>query len=307
MASSEEANLQGFGSSLLGASNASAPTLAMQAKAGYEIVFDREGNAWTFGPTLAEARILRYPRAGFDAAGAVAPDRELWVTQIDCIGTRAMAFGPNGSLWVAACGALQRLDADTLATPSATVDADATLSGLDDIQDLAFDGAGNLWVADAGYVKRYDAARLTGSTATAADAVLTVRNAENTGDLTASYLAFDGDGDLWIVDFGGNRLAEVKASALTSVGSANAVPAVTIALDVQALLARPAFDDAGGLWVSYRRGQVARIAPSALSVSTDAGAPTTPDVVLSSPTIGYAANVAFFPAAAGLPLYHAHD
>lgn len=302
--SSEEANLQGFAAASLGASNASPPALAMDAKAGGDIAFDRDGNVWTFGPTLAEAPLLRYPHTAFAASGPALPDRELVLADQPCTTLHAMAFAPKGSLWVSSCGVVLRYDAATLAAASGEVSADAIISNLDDNGDVAFDRAGNLWVTDAGLVKRYDLSRLAASTGAAADAVFTVRNASDTADLAASNLLFDADGDLWIVDFGGNLLSEVKASALAGVGAHSVPSSVTIALSVTALLSRPAFDDAGALWISYQRGSVARVAPEALLVSTDAGAPTTPEVILSSSTIGYASNVAFFPAPAGLPLYH---
>jgi hypothetical protein len=52
---------------------------------------------------------------------------------------------------------------------------------------------------------------------------------------------------------------------------------------------------------------MARIAPTDLDDSTDGGSPTTPDVVIDADFIGYSGKVAFFPAAADLPLYHSYQ
>jgi streptogramin lyase len=117
-------------------------------------------------------------------------------------------------------------------------------------------------------------------------------------------LTFDADGNLWITDFGGNFVAELAAEDLDGDGEATVVAESSIVLSVSALLNRPAFDDEGGLWISHSAGRVVRIAPADLQVSTGAGDPTAPDVVLSGEGIGNTANVAFFPAPAGLPLYH---
>jgi hypothetical protein len=50
---------------------------------------------------------------------------------------------------------------------------------------------------------------------------------------------------------------------------------------------------------------VARLAPDQLRTSSAVGVPAVPERVITSPDVGRAGNVAFYPAPRGLPLYHA--
>ena len=77
---------------------------------------------------------------------------------------------------------------------------------------------------------------------------------------------------------------------------------VHVTVDVEAVMSRAAFDDEGALWLSLAAGKFGKLTPTQLAVTSDAGAPTTPEIVLSSPDVRYANGIAFFPAASGLPL-----
>jgi hypothetical protein len=66
-----------------------------------------------------------------------------------------------------------------------------------------------------------------------------------------------------------------------------------------------AFDDSGGLWLGGAPGTLARLAPDQLRTSSAPGVPAVPERVITSPDVGRAGNVAFYPAPRGLPLYHA--
>jgi streptogramin lyase len=203
-----------------------------------------------------------------------------------------------------------QIDKMTLESGSTTLralDPGVVISGLSaNNQDLAFDTDGNLWVVDDGKIVRFNAGRLAASDSDAPDLTLTVRDSGDNQDLVIDYLTFDANGNLWGSDFAGNTLARVAVAALDADGDVTVVSEVSLVLSVTALLNRPAFDDAGGLWISYSNGQLIGLEAATLLISSFTGSPTAPDVVLQGNNVGSIGNVAFFPAAAGLPLYHAH-
>ena len=299
------ARLLAFASSTLRASGTPAATVAAQSPAGSEVAFDRDGNLWSQGGTTADPTLVRFPSAILGTSGTKAWDVGITVPSIACIPTvRAIAFDRNGNLWLSACGGrVVQLGASQLAVTGDVTPA-IVLTGLTANEDLAFDTGGNLWMAVAGLLERRDVAHLAASGAPPADRTLTCRNSTNSQMLSATSLAFDRSGNLWGVDFGSNTFFQVRASDLAGTGSATVTAAVSIVVDVLAVLDRPAFDDAGGLWFAYRAGRIARLSPAQLMTSVPAGSAPTPEVVLTSPDIGSAKSVAFFPAAAGLPLYH---
>ena len=59
-------------------------------------------------------------------------------------------------------------------------------------------------------------------------------------------------------------------------------------------------DDRGGVWTALSARVLGRIPPEALGTGGD----TTPVPMLEDPDGGYVGGLAFFPAAADLPLYH---
>ncbi|HVJ18127.1 MAG TPA: hypothetical protein VM686_22055, partial [Polyangiaceae bacterium] len=72
-----------------------------------------------------------------------------------------------------------------------------------------------------------------------------------------------------------------------------------------------AFDDGGGLWVGLKldgeleAAGIGRLSPAQLGMSAGIGMPVKPATVVNSKSIGTGLPVAFFPAAKGLPLFHA--
>ncbi len=300
-----DAGLLAFGSDVLAESGTPDGDPALAVPVGTDIVFDRDGNLWAKGATLAEPHIVRYSASDLARSGAPTFDRGFNISDVPCIpALRALAFDPHGNLWASTCGEVVRLaSADLVATGTREIAASATLSGLVDNQDLAFDADGNLWVADDGRVVRFDSERLTADDSAAPDRTLTI-SAGDTRTLGASFLAFDSAGALWVADFGGNSLSRLPSSALNGSGEAEVTADVTFTLDVGALFARPAFDDSGALWIAYTQGKIAGLSAEQLTVSSGPGAPVSPAVVIDSPNLNYAANLAFFPAPAGLPLFH---
>ncbi len=304
--SDDDARVQGFASDLLTDSNEDVATVALTIPGGTDLAFERSGHLWVVGATVAEPHLLRYPAGELGESGDLEPDREIVIDDLGCLpAIRAIAFDGTGQLWVSACGGkIYRLTADELAS-SGTRAPTIVLGNVSENRDVAFDTVGNLWVASDGAAVRYDADRLDASDSEAPDATLSVRNATDTQDISVDYLTFDTSGNLWVTDFGGNFVAQLAASDLADGGERSVVSASSLVLSVSALLNRPAFDGEGGLWISYAAGRVARIAPADLLVNTTAGDPTLPEVILSGAGIGNTANVAFFPAPSGLPLYHA--
>jgi hypothetical protein len=286
--------------------------VASNAIAGKDLAFDRNGHLWTFGPTLADPMLMRYRAAQFAGAGELGPERSIDVNDVACLpAMRAMAFDGAGNLWLSTCGGqVVRLSHATLEAGSAqlrAVDADVVVSGTtQNNQDVAFDTDGNLWVADDGQVVRFNADRLAASDGDAPDLSITVRDSGDNQDLVIDHLTFDANGSLWVTSFGSNTLARIAEVELGADGDATVIAEVSLVLSIAALLNRPAFDDAGGLWISYSNGQLVGLSAATLLISSSTGAPTDPDVVLAGNDIGSIGNVAFFPAAAGLPLYHAY-
>jgi len=300
-------NLLGFLAPSLSASAEITPSIAAVAGAGKDVAFDVDGNLWSMGATVADPHLLRFPRASFTASGEKEADLRIDVADVSCLpAMRAFAFSRTGSLWVSTCGRVVGLEARELDTAGRVTPA-RSIDGLEDNGDVAFDSSQNLWVTNAGSVIRFDAERLepleraiTG----APDVELTLRDAEDTRDIVASNLAFDGTGNLWVIDFGGNRVSKVRAVDLESAGTRSVVSEVTITLGVAALLERPAFDESGGLWLALDQNRFGRLGPDQLDTSTDGGAPTVPATLITSPGMGNANRMAFFPAAVDLPLYH---
>lgn len=296
------------------------PAFSAVAGAGSDLTFDADGNLWTFGATLAEPHLMRFSRAALAAAGAAPdagspavpspgssspePDRSIDLEAVTCLpATLAMAFRLDGSLWIATCGGrVFRLDPDDLAA-DASPSAELALSGLEAPTDLAFDIFRNLWIADE-RVLRFDAARLDAASEPPADLTLTVRDAGDTRDLSASRLAFDTSGNLWLTDFGANLIARVDRDELETSGARPVVASVSLALSVGSLLDRPAFDEGGGLWIAAASGSLARLSSEQLLASSTPGAPTVPATIITVPGMGTARRLALFPAPSELPLHH---
>ena len=296
---------RGFASASLETSDEVEPDVAADAPIGKDVAFDRDGNLWSFGATLAEPMIVRVPAENLAEAGDNAFDREIEVPEIECLpATRALAFDAVGNLWVAACGGqVLELDAGSL-TESGEVSSASLFSEIDDPADLAFDRDGNLWIASAAGILRYDAQRLDEGGTDGADLTILPRRSDDSADLDATGLAFDAQGDLWGFDFGGNYLFELPAAELEGTGEQQVVSSVSFVVSVTTLVNRGAFDEGGGLWLSYEGNRLARFSPSQLGVSGDAGDPVTPERLVESADLGSDLRLAFFPAPAALPLYH---
>jgi hypothetical protein len=297
-------NLLGFVASTLTASAEIAPTIAAVAGAGKDVTFDSEGNLWSMGATTADPHLMRFAHALFAASGEKEADLRIDVADVACLpAMRALAFARTGALWVSTCGRVVGLAAEDLDV-SGTVTPARLIEGLEDNGDIAFDSAQNLWITDADRVVRFGVERLDADITGGPDAELSIRDAGDAGDIVANNLAFDREGNLWVIDFGGNRVSKIAGADLEATGARGVVSEVTITLGVAALLDRPAFDESGGLWLALDQNRFGRLGPDQLGTSTGSGAPTVPSTIITSPGMGNANRMAFYPAAADLPLYH---
>ncbi|MBK8480668.1 MAG: hypothetical protein IPL40_05775 [Proteobacteria bacterium] len=302
-----DAGTQGFASSVLAAAGAPAASVAITSGAGRRLAFDRDGNLWASGGTTADPHLLRLPATTMGVSGAREPDLKINLTGLDCLpAISGLAFDHDGALWVAsACkGRLFKLSAAQLGasgdpTPTRSIDFAAVIT-------LAFDRSGNLWASTGDEeLARFDAADL-GTASPSPKLVLKPKRTAGGAALNPGLLAFDANGDLWSTDFGGNVIFRLpQAELVGAAASREVVPPAQITLGVLALIEGIAFDEGGGLWVTHSQGKVARLSPAQLGVSSGAGAPTTPERIIAGASLGYAEDLAFFPAPAALPLYSA--
>lgn len=273
---------------------------------GTSLAFDADGNAWAGG---ADATLVRYPASALGEAGTPDPDFVLNVPAIDCIPQlKGIALDRAGNVWLSGCGKkVVRIGKPAAADSSADavdVEPSVTLTGFDtQNEDLAFDSAGNLWVATQEQILRFDLARLGADDADAADLALNVTTDDTEPKaLTGDFLAFDKSGNLWVSDFEGNQIFEIKKADLSGTGTKTRVAVVHVSVDILAVMSRPAFDDGSALWLPLQQHTFAKLTPEQLTVSSDAGSPTIPDNIIFGVSLGYGESLAFFPAPSGLPL-----
>lgn len=304
--------LLAFDGDLLTESASPAPTVSITAGSGHDITFDREGNLWTVAGTVADAPLQRFAAASLGTSGAHDPDLSFSIPSLSCIpGASQIAFDSHGNLWLAsACaGSVVEFSAAQIAA-SGDLEPTVSLTGVAAPRSIAFDAAGNLWVADsdATTIGRFDASRLGASSSGPPDLVLTAQMDESAPDGYApSFILFDSAGNLWGNDFGANVVYPIHAADLAGTGAKAVIPSVHVTIGVAGLLEGMAFDDEGGLWMALAQGTFGRLGPEQLGTSSGPGDPTVPATIVSSSGVGYASNVAFFPAAPGLPLYHSFE
>ena len=310
MPTDQDDELAGFSSQLIRESGLADADVLINGPGSSAIAFDRDGNLWAFGPTVADPHVVRFPAASLGASGDLEPDISINVPEVACLpAMRNLAFDASGNLWLSVCGdEILRIPAADLST-SGDKTADVLLSDLLDNNGLAFDADGNLWVAGGVDLLRFDAARLGETDADPPDLVLSVgRAAMPNQAINAGVLAFDAEGNAWGVDIGSNTIFKVAAAALADTGAQAVEADVSFVVSVQALPNTPAFDDGGGLWVSLvneaEGGTFGRFSPTQLGMSSGTGAPVTPDVLITSTSVATDLPLAFFPAAEGLPLFH---
>jgi hypothetical protein len=297
--------LLGFGAANLAETSSADPTVTVTAGAGKDVTFDARGNLWSMGATVADPHLMRFPSATLAASGEKEADRRIDIADVPCVpALNAFAFDLQGGLWVSTCGGrVSKLSPNDLAV-SGTVKPTVAVSNLTDNGDVAFDYSGNMWVTADGKIFRYDVARLEAGSDQPPDLAILLRDHADTLDLSASNLAFDATGGLWAIDFASNMVARVSNADQALTGPQIVVSDRSVALGVTALLERPAFDESGGLWLALNENRFGRLSPAQLATNSDIGSPTVPETIITSPGMGNANRMAFFPSAADLPLYH---
>jgi hypothetical protein len=301
-----DATLLGFASASLATTGTRAADHVTNTAGSGGFAFDRDGNVWIIGGTIADPPLARYPAAGFSTGGDKFPDVTIDSPSFGDVtpGATVAAFDRDGNLWVSVQGSnkLVRFTAAQLEA-GGVVTASVEQREIPAPAGIAFDAAGNLWVAalDGPSVMRIDAAHV-GTTGAGADLTITAMSPPPViGTLSAPIgLAFDAGGGLW-VNYDGT-IAKLTAADQDGNGTKTVTPAIQIETDVLSLPSGIAFDEQGGLWFAYGVGEIARLAPAQLAAS----ASVAPATVVTSADIGSGSAewVAIYPAPATLPLWH---
>ena len=207
--------------------------------------FDSDGNLW-----VAETdnnRIVKYPVDNLGMYGhytvalgqynlATNDANKGGLSSVSLNTPKGLTFDSSGNLWVADKGnsRILKYPATNLATGGAATvvlgqtdftskSSGTTATKFLDLRSLEFDSDGNLWVADKNNFRivMFPAANLvTGGTATLVlgqpDFTSKTKNTGVNGGLastsldTVTGLAFDSDGDLWVVDGGNYRVMKYE-------------------------------------------------------------------------------------------------
>ncbi len=197
------------------------------------LAFDAYGNLWV--ADAGNNRILGYqaPFSNGEAANVVIGQSDFdssgfTFSDAGVCAPVGLAFDPHGNLWVADFGHNRVLEyrypfstgeaaSLVLGQPSFITNAwAASAVGQNGPSALTFDSYGNLWVADGNNrVVEYSAPF---STFQAASLVLGQPDfmgrdfaTSATGQYLPEGLAFDSDGNLWVADFGNNRVVGYEA------------------------------------------------------------------------------------------------
>lgn len=292
---------------VLGSTGSSSATVAAKTGGSDGFTFDVFGNAWVIGGTTADPPVARIPAAMLAADGVKTPDIIIdspsFGTAIP--GPAALAFDNDGNLWVSVVSEnkVVKIAASALSTPGTSRPTAAVeQTGVNAPTGLAFDGVGNLWIASNGAssVVRINANHLTSSGLGADLTVIALSPPPVVGPLSSPEgLAFDGEGNLW-VNYEG-LFARLTQDDQAGSGTKTITPTVQIAPDVQSLPLGMAFDEFGGMWFADVAGQFACFGASQLAASGT----VRPQIIISSPDLGYAGWFAIYPAPAFTPLAHA--
>lgn len=302
-----DAELAGFASANLAETAAVDPDVAIDGPAVGAITFDRDGNLWAAGATIGEPQLVRFAASDLGDTGTREPDISITTPDVPCFpAVKHLAFDLEGNLWLSnncdGTPGIQRLDAADL-TSSGEKASSVLITEVDANEGIAFDKDGSLWVAGGTVLRRFDATRLDISDTDPPDLTIAVTTATaDNSALQASELVFDKGGNLWGV--AGSTIFQLAAADLDQAGEQQVKANVSFAIDVLALPGTPAFDDGNGLWIDLAEGELGRFSPAQLGHSSGPGEPIEPATLISSTSVSTTLPFAFFPAPAGLPLYH---
>ena len=228
------------------------------------MVLDSAGDLWVVGDASDTITMVT---AAQRAAGARASEL-MTLSDTGIHNAVSLALAPNGTLWISSQTRLRGYTSAQLATGGAQHAAIViAIAGAADAQTIgmAFDSAGNAWVADceANTLLRFTAAQLAANGSPAP--VDTIRADGASGSLVCpSDIAYDRNGNLWVLNFYGPSIAEFSPSQLGSSGAP--VPQRMLTLAAQSLPWGMAFDRQGALWVGdYGHNVVDVFSPTELT------------------------------------------
>ncbi len=246
------------------------------------IAFDPNGNLWV--SDTGNNRILEYksPFTTGEAASLVIgqagfTDSGLATTATGLNQPEGIAFDSSGNLWVA-----DALNSRVLmfAAPFSTGEAatlvlgeknfvtaidQVTKAGMSTPSGLAFDSNGNIWVADGIRVLEYTTPFVTHENASLVIGQNTFTNSSTVADPTGLDLpyavAFDSSHDLWVADYGNNRVLEYNAPLSTGEAASLVIGQPNFTSDATPPVLSPTattlnhpwgitFDSNGNLWVA---------------------------------------------------------
>ena len=299
------------------------------------LAFDPNGNLWVVD--TSNNRVLEYPAplSTGEAATVVIGQANFTGSGLATSSTglnqpESIAFGRDGSLWVADALNDRVLEyphpfssgeAATLVLGESnftTQNDEVSKTGLSTPSGLTFDSSGNLWVADGVRVLEYAPPF---STDEGASLVIGQSSFTDTSTYTTSTgvnlpyaVAFDPSGNLWVSDYGNNRVLEYPAplssheAAAVVIGQADFTSnaATPVFAPTPTGLNHPwglAFDHSGNLWVAdYAEARVLQYAgPSATITTSATGAPetTTTPAPASTTTAPSTATTSSSPSSSG--------
>ncbi len=299
----------GFTSTQLNTTATMSPTVTSGTRGGVGAVFDLQGNLWVRGQTLGEPSLMRYSALALSGTGTPIADRSIIIQGLNCEGPGDLAFDESGNLWVSiGCQSkVVRLTPAQLSL-SGSVIPSLQISNLVRPEGLAFDAVGNLWVADNTHLRRFDAVRLTTNISTAADlrATFTTPTPPTPGadELFVNHIAFDLAGELWVSTYEQDAIFRVESAIVVATGLQDNEVTRILYLDSFTTPRGFAFDNNGGLLIGYTTSTFARFTPLQLTTNVVLPSTATPQRIYTSASIlGFADDVALFPAPAASPLY----
>jgi sugar lactone lactonase YvrE len=245
-----------------------------------DIAFDASGNLWIVD--AGNSRILRFspPFTNGMSANLVIGQSSFTTnvvatTQSGLRGPEGMAFDPAGNLWIADRGNNRILGfsppfsngmnaALVIGQSSFSSGASATSqNGLFNPCCVAFDPSGNLWEAEWGNnrVMKFTPPFSNGMKATLVigqSSFTTSRPAITQDGLGGPrHITFDASGDLWVADFGGNRVLEFAPPFSNGMNAISVIGKTGFTTNTAATTQTGmngahgvAFDSSGNLWTA---------------------------------------------------------